>query len=387
MLLTKRKKENRKLTLEEVTSMLSELKIPLSLVSTPVNLKEEKKKFFDSDTYNPQFKYKFVKNKNEDIFKKLLEVEEIIDVDPRISQFYVKLIKEKKIASDLMNAVGDNEAFTNLSIEKFRMPQPSLFRNACVVMKGRLVRYNVVDTSKIVKGEFLSYDDLEKIFEVVFEELGLENWGVEKSRNISSNGVKTAIKKKRIYVDPQIKKTALEVKKTVVHELTHVLRSYNGELTGFMALSKPNLTNYLDVEEGLAMYNEEQMGYLKDVDLKERAGTVYAIYVGKDLSFRQLYNVLLGSFTRKRAFKITYLVKRGLGDTSMPGIFVKPVVYFRGFRKVRKRFESDASLYEKLYAGKISFSQVSWVDEGLIREPKIVPSKKAFEDAFKKAGI
>jgi len=267
------------------------------------------------------------------------------------------------------------------------MPKDSLFRNACLVMKGKMSNYNVVNTSKLKKDEYLEYEVVETIFNAVFEEFGIEDWGVEKSKNISSNGVKTAIKRRRIYVDPNIKKTPLEIKKTVVHELTHVLRAYNGELTGIMALGKPNLSNYLDVEEGLAMYNEEQMGYLKDIDLKERAGTVYAIYVGKELSFRQLFNVLLGSFTRQKAFKIAYLVKRGMGDTLRPGISVKPVVYFRGFRKIRKRFESDASLYKKLYAGKISFSQVSWVDEGLIKEPRIVPTKKMFDAAFEKVGI
>ncbi len=388
MLISRNKKEEKKkTTLSEVSKKLSELIIPISLVSTPINLKEEKSKFFDSETYNPQFKYRFVKNRNEAIFEDLLQIEEIIDVDPRLSDFYIKLIKDKKLASDLMNAIGDNEKFTAISKEKFRMPKPSLFRNACMVMKGKLSSYNVVNTSRLEKSDYLVYEDIEKIFDAVFHEFGIENWGVEKSKNISSNGVKTAIKKKRVYVDPNIKKTVLEAKKTVVHELTHVLRAYNGELTGFVALGKPNLTNYLDVEEGLAMYNEEQMGLLKDIDLKERAGTIYAIYIGEDLSFRKLYNVLLGSFNKQKAFKIAYLVKRGIGDTSKPGISVKPVVYFRGFRKIRKRFQTDASLLKKLYAGKISFVQASWVDEGLIPEPKIVPSEEVFKAAFKKAGV
>jgi len=388
MILKRRnKEEDRKLTLEQVTKKLADLRIPLSMVVTPTNLKTEREKFFDSDTYNPQFKYSIVKNKNDDIFKDLLKVQEITDVDPRISDFYIKLIQEKKLASDLMFAVGDNERFTELAIKKYRMPKPSLFRNACLVMKGKTLNYNVLDTSKLKKGEYLYYDDVEKIFNVVFKEFGLEDWGVMKSKNISSNSVKTAIKTKVIFADPEIRKTALEVKKTVVHELSHVLRAYNGELTGIMALGKPNLTNYLDVEEGLAMYNEENMGYLKDVDLKERAGAVYAVYVGKDMSFRQLYNVLLGSFTRQKAFKITYLVKRGMGDTSDSGVFVKPVVYFRGFRKIKKRFKTDASLYKKLYAGKISFLQTSWVDEGLIPEAEVVPSEEVFNTAFKTLGI
>ncbi len=388
MILTKKKKnEQGKITIEELTNLLSKLRIPLSLVSTPINLKSEKEKFFASDIYNPQFKYKVVKNKNEEILKKLLEVKEVVDVDPRVSDFYVKLIKDKKVASELMHAVGNNSLFTSLSKQKYGFPRDILFRNACRVMRGNMSNYDVVDSSSLKDSEDLEYGDVEKVFNIVFEEFGIEGWGVEKSKNISSNGVKTAIKRKRVFVDSNIKKTPLELKKTVVHELTHILRSYNGELSGVKALSKPNLTTYLDVEEGLAMYGEEQMGCLKDIDLKERAGVVYAIYIGENLSFRELYNVLFGSFTRQTSFKIAYLVKRGMGDTSAPGISVKSVVYFRGFRRVKKRFASDASLYKKLYAGKIGFSRVSWVNDGLINEAKIIPSKKIFEKAFKKADV
>ena len=57
--------------LEEVTELLSSLRIPTALVFTPTNLEDEKKKFFDSDTYNPVFEYRVVKNKNSEIFKKL----------------------------------------------------------------------------------------------------------------------------------------------------------------------------------------------------------------------------------------------------------------------------------------------------------------------------
>ncbi|MDD4382269.1 MAG: hypothetical protein PHE21_02915, partial [Candidatus Dojkabacteria bacterium] len=52
--------------LEEVTKLLDELKIPIALVFTPTNLESERKKFFESDTYNPVFQYRVVKNHNAD---------------------------------------------------------------------------------------------------------------------------------------------------------------------------------------------------------------------------------------------------------------------------------------------------------------------------------
>ena len=40
----------------------------------------------------------------------------------------------------------------------------------------------------------------------------------------------------------------------------------------------------------------------------------------------------------------------GLGDTSKPGIYSKDVVYYRGFRRVRKRLAEDPTAFAKLYA-------------------------------------
>jgi hypothetical protein len=133
----KKKDINNKSTLKEVTNKLAELRMPTSLVFTPMNLEEEKKKFFDSDSYNPVFKYRVVKNDNYNILEELGSIEEIVDVDPRISDFYIKLIEDKRQTNEMMHAVGDNEAMTELSIDKFKLPTAILFRNACRVLRGR----------------------------------------------------------------------------------------------------------------------------------------------------------------------------------------------------------------------------------------------------------
>jgi hypothetical protein len=381
------KKDKKTMTLGDVDMRLSKLRIPSSMVTTPVNLTEEREKFLNSEEYNPVFKYKIVKNSNDAIFEELLKIDAIEGVDPRISQFYIELIEDKKLAHDLMCSVGNNELFTDLSSQKFKAPTPILYRNACRVMRGNYKNYNVVNTTSLKKTEYLDYNSIRDVFLCVFNEFGLTEWNVNTSKNIRKGGVKTGIKSREIFIDPNIQKAAFDVKKTVIHELTHILRAYNGENSGFKAFAKPNINSYLDIEEGLAMWNEEHMGYLKDVDLKERASVVHAIHLGKEKSFRQLYNVMFGIYSKNKAFYITYLAKRGMGDTSLPGVYTKSAAYFRGFRKVRKELALDASLYEKLFAGKISLKHVKWVEEGLIREARIVPTKKNFEDAFRKADI
>ena len=122
-------------------------------------------------------------------------------------------------------------------------------------------------------------------------------------------------------------------------------------------------------------------------DVYKRQALVYAITNGEQMTFRELYNCLLGIFPKYAAFDLVYRVKRGLADTAKPGIYTKDIVYFRGFRRVKNSLEKDNSLYNKLYSGKISLKQVSWVEEGLIPKAKIVPSKEMWTKIFKKAGL
>lgn len=374
------------MTLNEVTEILSKLRLPIALVFTPINLEKEKKKFFELDSYNPQFKYEVIKNENELVFSKLEGLEAISDVDPRVSEFYINLIKSKKRASDLIHGAGNNEKVTKLSIAQYGFPTHTLFRNAGKIMRGLKNGYHLSIKKK--DDELLEYEAIEKVFRTVFEELGLDEWSVDKSKKIAKGAVKMAIKRRQILMDPNIKRTREALKKTIVHEVgTHAFRTINGEKCGFPALGKANVPKYLDVEEGLATWNEEQSGVLTYKNLKKRAGLVWAVYVGKDLSFRQLYNALLGSFKRLEAFDITYRVKRGLGDTSKPGIYSKDVVYYRGFRRVRKRLIEDPSAFDKLYAGKIDLKQIKWVEDGLLPKPNLVFDKVTFFKAFKKAGI
>jgi hypothetical protein len=238
------------------------------------------------------------------------------------------------------------------------------------------------------RGEKLNYKQIEKVFDITFDMLGLEDWEIAPSKNINKNAIKIGIKGKKVYVDPNIKRSEYKIKKLLIHEIgTHVLRSYNGFKTGFPAFGNANVSSYLDIEEGLATWNEESMGYLTDKWLKIKAGMTWAIYLGERLSFRQLYNAVSGNFLKYSSWDIVYRVKRGLGDTSYPGIYGKDVVYFRGFRKVKRLLEKDPTLYEKFYAGKIDYKRTKWVDEGLLPRPKVVPSKKLWEEIFKKAGL
>lgn len=374
--------------IDEVDQLLFKLRLPLSLVFTPINIKEEKEKFLSSDSYEPNFIYKKIKNSNSDILKRLNSLKEISDVDPRISGFYLELIQSKRESNDLMNAVGNNDLVTDISIKKYGRPSPLLFRNSARVLRGKVENYNIAKRPVVKEGNMLGYKEIEDIFKEVFEYFKLDEWKIQPSSNIGKNGAKVGIKSKWVLVDPGIQRSKFKLRKTLVHELgTHVLRSVNGQNSGVYALSNANLVSYLDVEEGLATWNESDTDLLTLSWLKKKAAMTWAIYMGEKLTFRQLYNSILGVLPKKTAFDTTYRVKRGLGDTSYPGIYSKDIVYFRGYRRVKKALEKDKSLYEKLYSGKIDIKQCEWVDDGLIPKAKIIPSKEQWRDIFKRVGI
>lgn len=383
------KKDNKieGMTLGEVSELLGWLRMPTSMVFTPTNLTEEREKFMNSSKYNPQFKYFIVKNDNDKILATLKEVKQIIDVDPRVSDFYLKLIQSKVQSNELMYAVGDNEKFTKLSIERFGFPSRILFNNATRVLRGKIDSYDVIPHKKAYEGDWIGYEGVKNAFEVVFQEIGLPEWSVNESKNIKKGGLKVGLKSNEVFMSPDIRRKRMKLRKTIVHELTHIIRSHNGLATGYAALGGPTLPSYLDVEEGLAGYNEQIFGLMTDKDLRNRAAKTWAIYAGRNMSFRQLYDAALSFVPKDLAWSFAFSAKRGLGDTSKPGIYTRDVVYFRGFRRVRKKINENKALYEKLYAGKISFKQIKWIDDGLLKKPKIIIDKKSMEKAFKKVGI
>lgn len=375
------------MTLGEVSELLGWLRTPTAMVFTPVNLSEERKKFFASNSYNPQFKYNIVRNTNDRILDTLENVKQIIDVDPRLSEFYIDLIASKKQANDLMYAVGNNKKVTEISKDRFRMPSTVLFRNAARVLRKQTAGYSLADYKKSVAGEHLGYAEIATAFRIAFEELGLHEWTVSESKNIKGSGLKVGIKSKEVFMSPGIRRKPNRMRKAMVHELTHIMRSENGANTGYEALAKPTVSSYLDVEEGLTGYNEEVMGLMTYRDLRNRAAKTWAAYLGENLTFRELYNAALAFVPQGLAWSYVYSVKRGLGDTGKPGIYTRDVAYFRGFRRVRNRINKDPNIEKKLYAGKIDFSQVNWVDEGLIKKPKLIMDQAQMDDIFKKAGI
>ncbi len=357
---------------DEVTGLLDGLKLPLILETNPINFHAEKEKFLSKSTYSPEFRYKNrSRPNNKDIFKQLQSIERVEGVDLRVSEFLIKLIEDRSITESLLQNVGENVEFTKLSKKKFPKVKHKNFIRATKVLKGYYKKsFDVSEYS--LQGDKYDANQIREVVKKVLEHYELSGWKVL-LRKSGSNNIKVG---SNISIGKFSTKSKNSLKKSLVHEIgTHIFRAHNGLNSGVKLLGKPNLRSYLSVEEGLAIYNEMKMGLLNYSQLKIRALQYFACAVGEDLTFRELFNVLLAHTSKESAFEVAFRVKKGLGDVNMPGVFTKDVVYWDGLLKVKRRLKKRPSDYSKLYAGKISFKQLKWVDEGLIEKPKLILDK------------
>ena len=171
------------------------------------------------------------------------------------------------------------------------------------------------------------------------------------------------------------------VKRLIVHEIgTHALRSENGALQEYK-LFRGGTGNYLETEEGLAVFNEYRSGMMTHSILRNYAGRVIAIDTALQTGFRGTYKALRKYFSEKTAFKLAVRAKRGLKDTSQPGAYTKDVVYLRGFLAVKKW--SKRNDVASLYVGKVSLQDLKLMEELPLREPRYVLGQLLDEEFLK----
>ena len=74
-------------------------------------------------------------------------------------------------------------------------------------------------------------------------------------------------------------------------------------------------------------------------------------------SFREIFEEIAKHIPPKHAYIITYRVKRGMEDTSLPGGFPKDAAYILGFYKIKSALEKykDSKLYYKTKVSSLYF--------------------------------
>lgn len=290
---------------------------------TPINLMEEKGKFFADENYNPQFIY-------------------------------------EKITSDK-------------TLYKHGYPQTKYLDLAQTILEKTYYKHNEAELDKL-KGipisqrgvtqktyDFLDIHQLKNRFKIVWS-----NSFVARA-TITADTIKL-----RLPADFRQQ----DLLSMLYHEIgTHALRRVNYEQQPWYKKKKEyGFKDYLKTEEGLAGLHS-----LLPLDFQYAyypALNYVSVAYAQEHSFAELWN-----FHKKyidnpeRRWERTFRRKRGLKDTSQPGGFTKDLVYFEGMVEVWNYLRQNNFDLTQLYFGKMDLADV---DKAVRMNPGFEPLLPSF---------
>lgn len=352
----------RKLNFFEIDQQLLQIdnKIKLLYHLRPKNLDTEREKFFKDTKYNPQFEYPQLKFDPIELNFQLNKIESdssllgLIFADKKL-----EISKKIKLLENI-----DEEEFTRTSSELYGQPTDEDIAKAKDFLK------NAPEEKK--EEEKLNAENAKEKFEEIFSKYGL-NWKVKLKENLVSNCI--AGKNDSLFVKTNAIFSKERLEALVVHEIeTHIITAENGKMQPYEIFNR-GLANYLETQEGLAMYNVEQQRGEIFIQNSKALAHVIAIYESTKHSFAEVYETLIGlGISKEQAFRSTVKAKRGMADTSRPGSFTKDYIYFKGYFSV-KEFVNNGGDIKDLYIGKLHLKDLDKVKQiPGITAPKILPT-------------
>ena len=236
------------------------------------------------------------------------------------------------------------------------------------VIQAAEVEVPMKDEAPFIFGAQQMKQELEK----ALVERDYDHWEVE-INSVMAARVSVDSAKYLIKVNASAKFRERDVAKLVAHEIdVHVTRGKNGEGQPLHIFST-GLPGSLETEEGLAIYSEELARAATPGGRWRRGLVCRAILWAQEMGFRDLYERILGVAGPGLAWGVSVRLKRGMSDSSLPGVFAKDVVYYRGERRISQWLQGGGSL-STLYVGKVGLEHPveQWLESGLL-EAREVP--------------
>lgn len=288
---------------------------------TPINLLEEKEKFFNDQNYNPQFRYQ--------------------------------------------------EPFDSNRLTEYGLPDPNLLEKAKNILKKTFSRYSEEDLEN-TEGPELTQTEVEEKINLFLRmhhlELGL-SWS---STYVSRTSITSETIKLRLPV--AFRQEGLLG--MLYHEIgTHALRRKNYEQQPWYRKKKKyGFSEYLPTEEGLAalhglLPHSMQLAY-------KQARLYFAVAVAQNYSFSETWKQLLPySSNQEKTWSLVTRVKRGMDDTNNPGGYTKDLVYFEGLVSVWNWLAAHSFDCTQLYFGKLAMSDTK---KAIALNPAFIPTLPSF---------
>jgi uncharacterized protein (TIGR02421 family) len=337
-------------------------KIELLNYINPLNIEEEKIKFFKSQyQVDPEFIYPKINFHKFNLHRAMfsLKLERIEDQVLRnlyedIVYFYSGLIQ-------CIETIGEGKRFYYNSLKSFGTPTEEDVENAKFILhfeddkpsEKELAKYSALQAEELFRQYSKRYDF---------------TYSIKFSSKMSAiamvlNNIQTLVlNSNHVYSDS-------EIAILTNHEIgVHMVTTMNGLLHPLKIFSH-GLPNNVETQEGLAVFSEYKSGSLNVKRLKKLAYRVIAVdSLAKGYSFSKTFRLLHGNYDLdlETAFYITLRVHRGGG-------FTKDYLYLSGLKKINHYFNSGGNM-NTLLVGKASIEYLDQI-QYLIDQQYAMPSK------------
>lgn len=349
----------------EIDSELIEIDRDLKLMQyiKPLNLAEERKKFFENNEYNPQFQYPDLLFEPLHLKLKLKKIAKKLDETP-LSKLYMGKVDELSKKIDLLEAIG-TEHFSEKSEILYGQVSERLLYEAKLKLDTKPETFPD-------KGALLETSLVVKKFEEALKQYKLSNWKlIVKKEMVPTCSVD---KDNNFFVREGVKFSEDRLRMIIAHEIeTHILTAENGKRQNYQMFNR-GFGNYLQTQEGLAIWNQEHvLGH--DVEKNYTAARlIFVLHYAKTHSFAETYDYCLKlGIKPKKAFNMTSKVKRGIENTASHGAFTKELQYFSGYLQIKDFVEKGGDLKD-LYYGKYNLKDLDLIKKvPYLQEPYILP--------------
>ena len=345
-------------------------KIELLNYVNPINIEQEKKKFFSSKYLkDPKFIYPHRDFDKFSLHKEFF-AQPINDIeDERLRDFYEEIIYFYSGLIQCIETIGKGKRFYYNSLHSFGTPTEQDVQNAKFILHfessdpGNEIfkpKYTAEESKKFFR-------EYSKIYDFSYEIKTSEVMGA--IAMVSNSAKALLLNSSHIYSDNQINILTN-------HEIgVHMVTSMNGVLHPLQVFSH-GFPNNEETQEGLAVFSEYMSGNLTVKRLKELAYRVLAVdSLAKGYSFSQTFRMLHNAYdlNKEDAFHISVRAHRGGGLT-------KDHLYLSGLKKVYNLYKSNFDL-TLLLTGKVSIEYAEdimyMIDNGYALKPKHVTSSFA----------
>ncbi|MDT7831985.1 DUF1704 domain-containing protein [Flavobacteriaceae bacterium S356] len=349
----------------EIDNYIDELVKKIELLSyvNPINIEEEKQKFFASKYLSdPNFLYPSIDfdkfNLHREFFSQSIEQIE----DTRLKALYEEIIYCYSGLIQCIETIGEGKKFYYNSLRSFGTPTEQDVENAKFIL-----HFDSEDEDAEMFTPKYSCEEAEKIFRGYSEQYDF-SFDIKHSSTMGAiamvlNNIKTlVINKNHTFSDN-------EMNVLTNHEIgVHMVTTMNGLLHPLKIFSH-GFPNYEETQEGLAVFSEYMSGNLTIKRLKELAYRVIAVdSLAKGYPFSKTFRLLHNNYdlNREDAFYITVRAHRGGG-------FTKDYLYLTGLKKIYNYYKEGKDL-GVLLTGKVSLEFIDdiqyMIDQGFAVKPK-----------------